>query len=93
MERVNKEIKLAIQRCASLHLSSSWFDWLPEVLTGLYMIAGRAHGLMPFFVVYKQEALIPARPMAVDMILRHSWDSICKDERAYTEELVAMFAG
>ena len=30
--------------------------------------------------MYKQEALIPARPMAVDMIFPHSWDSICKDE-------------
>ena len=57
------------------------------------MIAARAYGLTSFVVVYKQEALIPARPMAVDVILLHSWDSICEDERAYTEELVAKSAG
>ena len=43
--------------------------------------------------MYKQETLIPARPVAVDMIRPHSWDSICEDEGAYTEELVAMFVG
>ena len=57
------------------------------------MIAARVHGLTQFFVVYKQETLIPARPMAVDMIFPHAWDYFCLDERVYTEELVMIFAG
>ena len=72
MEKVNEEIKLAIRQCASFHLYSSWFDWLPEVLIALRMIEARVHGLTQFFVVYKQETLIPARPMAVDMIFPHA---------------------
>ena len=56
------------------------------------MIAARVHSLTLLFVVYKQETLIPARTMAVDMILPHSWDTIFEDEQVYTEELVAMFA-
>ena len=56
------------------------------------MVATKAHGLTPFFMVYKQEALIPARPMAVDMIFPHFWDFICEDEWAYTKELVTIFA-
>ena len=54
------------------------------------MIAARAYGLRSFLVVYKQEALIPIIPIAIDMILFQSWDSICDHKRAYTEELVAM---
>ena len=57
------------------------------------MIAAMAHSLTPFFMVYKQEALIPAKPMAIDVITHQYWDCICKDKWAYTEELVAMFAG
>ena len=57
------------------------------------MIAARANGLTLFFVMYKQEASIPARPMAIDMILSYFQDSICEDEWANTEELVAMFVG
>ena len=57
------------------------------------MIAAKVHSLTPFFVVYKQEALILARSMAVDMIFFYSWDYFCLDERVYTEELVMMFAG
>ena len=62
-------------------------------MTGLSIIAARDHGLIPFFVMYQHEALIPATPMTVDIILPHSWDSICKDERVYTEELVVKFVG
>ena len=47
------------------------------------MIAARAYGLRSFLVVYKQEALIPASPMNVDMIFPHSWDSIYKDASLY----------
>ena len=93
MERVNKETKLAIQWYTSLHPSLSWFDWLPEVLTGLCIIAARAHGLTPFFVVYMKGTLILARLVAVDMIFSHSWDSICEDEQKYMEELITMFVG
>ena len=39
------------------------------------MIGARAYSLTLLFVVYKQEALILAGPMAVDMILLHSWNS------------------
>ena len=53
MERVNKEIYLAIRWYISLHLSSSWFGKLPEFFTGFHIIAARAHGLIPFFVMYK----------------------------------------
>ena len=56
----------------SLHPHSSWFDWLPEVLTGIRMIAARVYSLAQFFVVYKQETLIFAGPIAVDMIFPHS---------------------
>ena len=56
------------------------------------MIVARAHSLIPFFVVYMQEVLILASPMAIDMILPHSWDSICEDELSYTEELDMVFA-
>ena len=66
---------------------------LPKVLAGLHIIAASAHSLIPFFVVYKQEAMIPAMPMTIDMILLYSWDSICEDEWVYTEKLVAMFVG
>ena len=54
------------------------------------MIIDRAHGLTLFFMVYKQEALIPAKPIAVDIILPHSWDYICEAKQAFTEELVTM---
>ena len=57
------------------------------------MIAARAQSLTPFFIVYKQEALLPATTMAVDMIFTHSWDSIYKEEWFFTEELVAMLRG
>ena len=57
------------------------------------MIAAKAHSLTPFFMVYKQEASIPARPMAVDIIFPHSWESICKVELVHMKELVTMFSG
>ena len=44
-------------------------------------------------MVHKQETLIPARPIAVEMMFPHSWDFVCEDKWVYMEELVAMFAG
>ncbi len=53
MERYNREIKKAVRKYAAMYPETSWFDWLPEVLMGLRMVATKSHGLSPFMVTYK----------------------------------------
>ena len=53
VERYNREIKKAVRKYAAMYPDTSWFDWLPEVLMGLRMVATKSHGLSPFLVVYK----------------------------------------
>ena len=60
VERFNREIKTAIRKYMSMHPGSFWWDWLPEVLTGLRMCVSRSHGHSPFFFLYKQDPVVPA---------------------------------
>lgn len=68
-----------------------WFDWLPEVLMGLRMLSTRAHGHSPFVITYKQDPLVPGRPMEVDPRFPLTWESALADEDTVTTRLVELF--
>ena len=55
------------------------------------MLTSRAHGFSPFFIIYKQEPLIPGRPLTVDDRFPLKWDSTNQEEVQYTEALVKLF--
>ena len=60
VERFNREIKAVIRKYMGMHPGSSWWDWLPEVLTWLRMYGSRPHGHSLFFLLYKQDPVVPA---------------------------------
>ena len=91
MERINREIKTAIRKYCALHPSSTWWDWLPEVLAGLRMLASRSHGYTPFHVLYKQDPYVPGRPLEVDPRFPLSFDSTLEEEGKLAEELISLF--
>ena len=90
-ERVNREINKAVRKYATPHPTSTWWDWLSEVLAGLRMLAKRAHGYSPFYVVFKQSPIIPGRPLEIEGKFPLSWDSSPKEEASLTDELVELF--
>ena len=90
MERYNREIKKAVRKYAAMYPDTSWYDWLPEVLMGLRMVATKSHGLSPFLITYKQEPFIPGRPLVPTEPI--SWDVSNSEEELYTDTLVALFA-
>lgn len=88
---MNREVKAAIRRYAALHPGTTWWDWLPEVLSGLRMLTARSHGHAPFFVVYKQDPIFPGRPLVLDDRFPLSIDSMGSEEGDYVQDLVSMF--
>lgn len=62
------------------------------MLAGLRMLTTRAHKHSPFFVQYKQDPVVPGRPLSVDYRYPIVFDSDLKDEDKYVQELVALFA-
>ena len=53
MERINRVIRESLKKLSLLVPSVAWYDLLPGVLVGLWMLHSRAHGLAPFHLVYK----------------------------------------
>ena len=80
---MNREVKAAIRRYAALHPGTTWWDWLPEVLAGLRMLVARSHGHSPFFVTYKQDPLMPGRPLVADKRFPISLESLGREEDDY----------
>ena len=64
---------------------SFWWDWLPEVLTGLKMTICRAHGHAPFFLLYKEDPFIVGRPPQPDSRYSLTWDVLLETGGALAE--------
>jgi cleavage and polyadenylation specificity factor subunit 1 len=58
VERINGILRAGFRKFAS-H-GYHWFDYLPEILSGMRFITTRSSGLSPYYMTFKQEALHPA---------------------------------
>ena len=86
----NKEIVMALRKYA-LQQKGLWFDWFPEVLTGLRIVFSHSHGYTIFSIAYKQEPLLLGCTTNLNLILLDTFYSFEGEEAQCMEEFITMF--
>ena len=57
-----------------MHPGSFWWDWISEVLIGLWKCTCHSHRHTPFFLLHKQDPVVPASQMEADNWFPITWD-------------------
>ena len=74
-----------------MHPGSFWWDWIPEVLTGLRMCTCHAHG-HTYFLLHKWDPVVLAHQMKPDDRLPITWDVAADAKGELAKKLSWAFA-